>query len=217
MRGTRPAGRVVAAPARSSPLDALACVVVLLTATGFRFLGEAHVREPTLGEATLGVADVAIALQVALVPLLLAVMLMAARGQGWGELGLTRAPGATGWAAALAAAAALLALRNPEPSGPGLIMVAGAGGILAEELLRRGFLLNELTTVLGGGRRARLGALAVLAATAMIGHAPLGAAAAVAAGAADLALGVAYLAGRGSLWTTVAARALVLAVLSLPG
>lgn len=212
--------RIAAGARRASSLDARLTGVVLAIATGFRFLAQRHFAEP--GAATPG--DLLIAAEVVLIPLALAAMVVA----GWGERWPTpwrkpwreRGPmatigGARGAAATLAAAALLLAVLPatpppPSPAGMGLAAPLLAAPLLAvaEELLRRGFLLNEISALLGGDTAARAAAVGLLAGAEALAHAPAGLAAAAAAGAADVVLGLGYLAAGRSLWSPIAARAI---------
>lgn len=199
--------RSLAAARRLFSLDVLVAGVVLVTATGFRFLAQhhfAHAGAPTP-------EDLLIAIEVVLIPLALAAMIIAGRRQRWRDMGLTTPlGGAGGVAVAITAAALLLVLFHmapPLPSSPAVSFVA-PGLVLAEELLRRGFLLNELVALMGGDHAARAAALGLLALAEAVAHAPAGAAAAIAAAGGEVVLGVAYLAAGRSLWIPILARAL---------
>lgn len=216
-----------ATPPRGSGLDALLVGVVLVTATGFRYLSERQLAE----RSALTSGDLAVTLQVVLTPLFLATMIVASRGERlrrlWGHSGAggRRVPVTTlaaRAAIALGAACILLLLDRAGFSCPAVpeglltagtlptgVVTAGVLGVFmaaAEELLRRGFLLNEMAAIFGHQPGSWAAAAGLLALAQTVAHAPAGLSHAVAAGLADLVLAAAYLGAGRSLWGPLLAR-----------
>lgn len=222
--GNEPQGR------RGSRVDLILTALVLAAATGFRFLGVGHFQGGPDAEGAAagpsGFADLMVALEVVLIPLALAAMVARSRDRPGHAVGWRPTVGGIRGLSALLALAALLIRLRGMPASAVIVAIGDIGQagalpasmsavvglllIVAEEVLRRGFLLNELSTALGGMATGTAGALLILAAAEAVSHAPAGAPAAVAAAGADLALGAAYvLAGR-SIWPPVLLRAVTL-------
>lgn len=196
-------GRTVVASLPVARLDTLIAGVVLVTAVGFRFLGERHLRDAT----TTGAMDLLIALEIVLIPLGLAGLAVGGRRRSWRGLLRARRLGWTGAIVAMGAALLVTATGPPAATLPVDGSVAAAAGLVAaDEILRRGFLLNAIATASGGGRTADGVALFILAGGAAVGYSPGGIGQAVAAGAADAVLGTACLLSGRTVWAPVLAR-----------
>jgi len=173
-----------------------------------------------------------------LILVLAATWLLHQRGEGWGEMGLKRPAAlwhipAYGLAAYLASSAVvaicasiifpMLGVKGGMGQVPAafaslkgdtpqyffwLIPVSWGSAAFGEEMLYRGFILNRLGRVLGGGRPAIF--LAVLAQAVFfgVGHSYLGLSGALVAGLMGMMMGLTFLAAGRNLWPAIIAHGL---------
>lgn len=204
---------------------ALVIALVLLLAVGFEMLRGAYLPVGPFGAGAPFGTRIVVALQIAATPLGVAMIFMAFMGRRWTEYGLRRSP--VYWRLAVAILAAVPAVSLVWRSGgvpPDLLLPAAgmelglaAAGVgiaaalaagAAEEMLVRGFLLNEISRLSGGRWGSSVLAVSLAAG---IGQLHRGFGAVVAAVMGHCVFGFAYLlAGRNLTAVVLAHLAAVL-------
>lgn len=206
--------------------------LVLAMWIGFGYLESAYLASDASGGGPL-LWDVLVSLEAALIPLSIGAAFMRGMGRRWSGYGLGRSQrwGRVVLAALALAGAAVVFSRLLGPSplsaltytpggspGAGLVGIVAIAVASAEELVLRGFVLNETAGLLGGGRVAWGAAVALVAGAAAIAHAHQGAAGMLGAGGLGLLFGATYVAAGRNLWIVVlAAGSAAGAILALGG
>lgn len=206
--------------------------LVLAMWIGFGYLESAYLASDGNGGEPL-LWDVLISLEAALIPLGIGAAFMRGMGRRWSGYGLGRSQrwGRVVLTALAVSGVAVVFSRQFGPSplsgltgaagssaAAGLVGIVAVAVAAAEELVLRGFVLNETAGLLGGGRVAWGAAVVLVAGAAAIAHAHHGASGMLGAGGLGLLFGSVYVACGRNLWIVVfAAGTAAGAILALGG
>lgn len=193
--------------------------LVLTMWIGFGYLESAYLASDANGGGPL-LWDVLVSLEAALIPLGIAAAFMRGMGRRWSGYGLGRSQR---WGRVVLAALAVsgvavvfsrllgasplsgLTGASGSSAGAWLVGIVAVAVASAEELVLRGFVLNETAGLLGGGRVAWGAAVALVAGAAAIAHAHQGPAGMLGVGGLGLLFGSVYVACGRNLWIVVIA------------